>query len=81
VPVACNISATGFNKFNQQIALQTFNFIYFGGVTAQMQQAIFSPTFQNLYYVEFTVSNNQMTVANIDNVITTLYENNTSTSG
>ncbi len=46
-----------------------------------MQQAIFSPTFQNLYYVEFTVSNNQMTVANIDNVITTLYENNTSTSG
>jgi len=81
VPTACNISATGFNKFNQQVASQTFNFIYFGGTTAQMQQGIFSPAFQNLYYVEFAVSNNQTTGAGIDNVVTTLYENNTSTTG
>lgn len=71
---SCNITATAYNKANDQLAQQTFNFVYTGGLTQQMTMGTFNSGFQNVYKVLFNVSSSATTVAVMDDVITDINE-------
>lgn len=60
----------------KQLATQDFHFAANGSIVQFQNYGAFNPEFQqqNVYYVDFSVSNPLLTAAVIDNFIATLYQ-------
>ncbi|KXT14025.1 hypothetical protein AC579_10038 [Pseudocercospora musae] len=71
LPHACNITATGFSKSGSQIASQNFAFKTNGSVVQDQVYGAFNG-FNNIYSLQFSVSDNSSAAALIDNFIATL---------
>lgn len=73
VPVACNISATGYDRNMNAVASQTFVFVPVMPLS-NMIFGNFSAAFKNLWHVDFSVTNNATTAAQIDDFIADIYQ-------
>ena len=74
-PESCVITATGYNQANELVATQDFTYtVPLGTVAMDMSYGQFNSTFQNLAYMNITVTNNLTTAALIDNFVAELYE-------
>lgn len=74
LPKTCDITATGFNADNKQVASQKFHFAANGSVVQNMNYGTFNPNFKGVYRMELAVTDELLTAALIDNFIATLYQ-------
>lgn len=73
VPVSCNITVTAYDINNKLLGTQVFEFVSLGGLTQNQNFGAYSSTLQqDVYTLEFSVTNDLVTAALIDDFAATL---------